>query len=135
MASDRAREAGPLYERAAALAPESHELLFWAGLAQAHAGDPERGIAAVRRAIELHPGWRDAARAALAGLRPRGGARPARAGLELASADHLQVERAAVVAGRVALVDADLVGGRAGLDAQREVRRVADGRSPSPSTC
>jgi uncharacterized Ntn-hydrolase superfamily protein len=58
MASDRAREAGPLYERAAELAPESHELLFWAGLAQAHAGDAERGIAAVRRAIELHPGWR-----------------------------------------------------------------------------
>ena len=58
MASDRAREAGPLYERAAELAPESHELLFWAGLAQAHAGDAERGVAAVRRAIELHPGWR-----------------------------------------------------------------------------
>jgi uncharacterized Ntn-hydrolase superfamily protein len=58
MASDRALEAGPLYERAAELAPDSHELLFWAGLAQAHAGDAERGIAAVRRAIELHPGWR-----------------------------------------------------------------------------
>jgi len=58
MASDRASEAGPLYERAAALAPESDELLFWAGLAQAHAGDAERGIAAVRRAIEIHPGWR-----------------------------------------------------------------------------
>ena len=59
MASDRAAEAGPLYERAAELAPESHELLFWAGLAQAHTGDAERGVAAVRRAIELHPGWRD----------------------------------------------------------------------------
>jgi uncharacterized Ntn-hydrolase superfamily protein len=58
MASDRAGEAGPLYERAAALAPESHELLFWAGLAQVHAGDLERGMAAVRRAIEIHPGWR-----------------------------------------------------------------------------
>jgi uncharacterized Ntn-hydrolase superfamily protein len=58
MASDRAGEAGPLYERAAELAPESHELLFWAGLAQAHAGDLERGMAAVRRAIEIHPGWR-----------------------------------------------------------------------------
>ena len=58
MASDRAGEAGPLYERAAELAPDSHELLFWAGLAQAHAGDLERGLAAVRRAIELHPGWR-----------------------------------------------------------------------------
>ncbi len=58
MASDRAGEAGPLYERAAALAPDSHELLFWAGLAQVHAGDPERGMVAVRRAIEIHPGWR-----------------------------------------------------------------------------
>ena len=59
MASDRASEAGPLYERAAALAPESDELLFWAGLAQVHAGEAERGIAAVRRAIEIHPGWRE----------------------------------------------------------------------------
>jgi uncharacterized Ntn-hydrolase superfamily protein len=58
MASDRASEAGPLYERAAELAPDSHELLFWAGLAQAHAGDFERGIAAVRRAIAIHPDWR-----------------------------------------------------------------------------
>jgi uncharacterized Ntn-hydrolase superfamily protein len=58
MASERPEEAGPLYERAAELAPESDELLFWAGLAQAHAGDAERGIAAVRRAIELNPAWR-----------------------------------------------------------------------------
>jgi uncharacterized Ntn-hydrolase superfamily protein len=58
MASDRAGEAGPLYERAATFAPDSHELLFWAGLAQAHAGDLERGMIAVRRAIEIHPGWR-----------------------------------------------------------------------------
>jgi uncharacterized Ntn-hydrolase superfamily protein len=58
MASDRAGEAGPLYERAAELAPDSHELLFWAGLAQAHAGDLERGMTAVRRAIEIHPDWR-----------------------------------------------------------------------------
>ena len=59
MASDRALAAGELYERAAELAPESDELLFWAGLAQAHAGDGKRGLAAVRRAIEIHPGWRD----------------------------------------------------------------------------
>jgi len=59
MASDRAAEAGPLYQRAAELAPESDELLFWAGLAEVHAGDAERGLAAVRRAIEIHPGWRD----------------------------------------------------------------------------
>ena len=59
LASDRADEAGVLYERAAEQAPESDELLFWAGLAQVHLGDPERGLAAVRRAIEVHAGWRD----------------------------------------------------------------------------
>jgi uncharacterized Ntn-hydrolase superfamily protein len=57
MASDRTEEAGGLYLRAADLAPESDELLFWAGLAQVHAGDIQLGMAAVRRAIELHPGW------------------------------------------------------------------------------
>ena len=57
MASDRPEEAGPRYLQAAELAPESDELLFWAGLAQVHAGDVQTGTAAVRRAIELHPGW------------------------------------------------------------------------------
>ena len=57
MASERADAAGPLYLQAAGLAPESDELLFWAGLAQVHAGDIQTGMAAVRRAIELHPGW------------------------------------------------------------------------------
>ena len=57
MAFDRAEEAGGLYLRAAELAPGSDELLFWAGLAQVHAGDVQTGMAAVRRAIELHPGW------------------------------------------------------------------------------
>jgi uncharacterized Ntn-hydrolase superfamily protein len=57
MASDRTEAAGGLYLRAAELAPESDELLFWAGLAQVHAGDVQTGMAAVRRAIELHPGW------------------------------------------------------------------------------
>ena len=57
LASDRAEEAGVLYLRAAELAPDSDELLFWAGLAQVHAGDIQAGMAAVRRAIELHPGW------------------------------------------------------------------------------
>jgi len=58
MAAERADEAGSLYRRAAELAPGSDELLFWAGLAQAHAGDFERGMAAVRRAIAIHPDWR-----------------------------------------------------------------------------
>jgi uncharacterized Ntn-hydrolase superfamily protein len=50
-------EAGALYRRAAELAPESDELLFWSGLALAHSGDEEAGVDAVRRAISLHPGW------------------------------------------------------------------------------
>ena len=57
MAAERPREAGPLYERAAELAPESDELLFWAGLAQAHAGDFASGLAAVRRAVAINPAW------------------------------------------------------------------------------
>jgi uncharacterized Ntn-hydrolase superfamily protein len=57
LASERPREAGPLYRRAAELAPDSDELLFWAGLALAHAGDEEAGVAAVRRAIDVHPNW------------------------------------------------------------------------------
>jgi uncharacterized Ntn-hydrolase superfamily protein len=57
MGAGRAEEAGPLYRRAAELAPQSDELLFWAGLAIAQAGDLETGTDAVRRAAELHPGW------------------------------------------------------------------------------
>ena len=57
MASDRAPDAGELYRRAAELAPESDELLFWAGLALAQAGDLEAGVDAVRRAIDAHAGW------------------------------------------------------------------------------
>jgi len=50
-------EAGALYRRAAELAPQSDELLFWSGLALAHSGDEEAGVDAVRRAIAVHPGW------------------------------------------------------------------------------
>jgi len=57
MAQDRQEEAGPLYEQAAGLAPESDELIFWAGLARAHLGDLEAGVAAVRRAVEVNPNW------------------------------------------------------------------------------
>ena len=39
------------------LAPDSDELLFWAGLSIAEAGDLEAGAAAVRRAAQVHPGW------------------------------------------------------------------------------
>ncbi len=57
MAAERPEEAGALYRRAAELAPDSDELLFWAGLAIAHAGDLDEGVAAVRRAAEVQPNW------------------------------------------------------------------------------
>ncbi|MBV9806691.1 MAG: hypothetical protein JO286_05885, partial [Solirubrobacterales bacterium] len=38
--------------------PGNHELLFWAGLGTAQAGDFEAGLARVRAAIELQPAWR-----------------------------------------------------------------------------
>ena len=31
---------------------------FWGGLGAAQAGDLERGVAEVRQAIAMHPGWR-----------------------------------------------------------------------------
>ena len=57
MAAGRGDEAGALYRRAAELAPDSDELLFWAGLAIAHAGEVDEGVAAVRRAAEVQPNW------------------------------------------------------------------------------
>jgi uncharacterized Ntn-hydrolase superfamily protein len=55
----RHAEAGECYTRAAALAPSSHELLFWAGLAAWGAGDRELALHRVRRAIDMQPGWAD----------------------------------------------------------------------------
>jgi uncharacterized Ntn-hydrolase superfamily protein len=57
MAAGRAQEAGELYRRAAGLAPDSDELLFWAGLALANAGQLDEGLAAVRTAAEKQPNW------------------------------------------------------------------------------
>ena len=57
MAAERYEEAGALYRRAADLAPGSDELLFWAGLAIAHTGELEEGVAAVSRAAEVQPNW------------------------------------------------------------------------------
>ncbi len=57
MAAERYEEAGALYRRAAELAPGSDELLFWAGLAIAHAGGLEEGVDAVRRAAGIQPNW------------------------------------------------------------------------------
>jgi uncharacterized Ntn-hydrolase superfamily protein len=52
-------EAASLYVRASELAPESHELRFWAGLGAAQAGDMEVALAHVRGAIQQQPGWRE----------------------------------------------------------------------------
>jgi tetratricopeptide (TPR) repeat protein len=57
MAAGRAVEAGELYRSASDLAPEADELLFWAGLALANAGDLDGGLDAVRRAAARQPNW------------------------------------------------------------------------------
>ena len=57
LAAGRPDDAGELYQRAASLAPDSDELLFWSGLARAQAGDLDAGVAAVRRAAEANPNW------------------------------------------------------------------------------
>jgi uncharacterized Ntn-hydrolase superfamily protein len=55
----RHAEAAERYRAASALAPDNHELLFWAGMAEFAHGDRDAGLATVRRAIELQPGWRE----------------------------------------------------------------------------
>ncbi|HEX3802202.1 MAG TPA: DUF1028 domain-containing protein [Solirubrobacteraceae bacterium] len=50
-------EAAELYRLASELAPGNHELLFWSGLGSVLSGDVDRGVALVREAIALHPGW------------------------------------------------------------------------------
>lgn len=57
VADGRHAEAVAAYRLAGELAPDNHELRFWAGLGAAEAGDLDTGLAEVRRAIELHPGW------------------------------------------------------------------------------
>jgi uncharacterized Ntn-hydrolase superfamily protein len=57
MAAGDNHEAAQLYVRASELAPQSDELLFWAGLAIAQEGDVDAGADAVRRAAAVHPGW------------------------------------------------------------------------------
>ncbi len=51
-------EAAVLYQRASELAPENHELRFWAGLGAAQAGEVDAGVEHVRAAIEMQPNWR-----------------------------------------------------------------------------
>jgi uncharacterized Ntn-hydrolase superfamily protein len=55
----RHAEAAQLYIDASACAPDSHELLFWAGLGAAHGGDLDTAVTRVRAAIAMHAGWRD----------------------------------------------------------------------------
>jgi uncharacterized Ntn-hydrolase superfamily protein len=55
----RHAEAAERYRAASELAPDNHELLFWAGMAEFAHGDRDAGLATVRRAIELQPGWRE----------------------------------------------------------------------------
>jgi uncharacterized Ntn-hydrolase superfamily protein len=57
-------DASRCYVEAAAMQPDNHELLFWAGLGVAQAGDVAAGAERVSRAVGLQPGWRDV----LAGL-------------------------------------------------------------------
>lgn len=52
-------EAATLFLRASELAPESHELRFWAGLGAAQAGDMDVALAYVKEAIAAQPGWRE----------------------------------------------------------------------------
>jgi uncharacterized Ntn-hydrolase superfamily protein len=75
----RHEQAAERYRRAAALAPESDELLFWAGLALAQLGDLEGARERLRRAMDIHPGWAEL----LARLDPEiaPGAEPAREAL------------------------------------------------------
>ncbi|MEP6954328.1 MAG: DUF1028 domain-containing protein [Solirubrobacteraceae bacterium] len=67
-------EAAAKYAAASATAPGNHELLFWAGLAAAQTGDLRGGVEQVRRAIELHPGWRDLLERLSAEIAPSAGA-------------------------------------------------------------
>ena len=57
VAEGRHSEASALYARACALAPESDELRFWAGLGAAQLGDMDTALAHVRAAIAVHGGW------------------------------------------------------------------------------
>jgi uncharacterized Ntn-hydrolase superfamily protein len=59
MGEGRHDDAARYGAEALAKAPDNHELLFWAGLGTAQSGDLEGGVALVRRAIELQPGWRE----------------------------------------------------------------------------
>ena len=76
----RQDEAAELYVRASERAPDNHELLFWAGLGTAQAGDLDAGVAKVRAAIALQPTWRELLPRLPADLAPAAGPVLARLG-------------------------------------------------------
>jgi uncharacterized Ntn-hydrolase superfamily protein len=57
--SGRQDEAARVYVEASERAPGNHELLCWAGLGMAQAGDVEAGAVKVEQAIALQPRWRE----------------------------------------------------------------------------
>lgn len=59
LAAGDVEEAARLYQRAHELAPESHELRFWAGLGAAQRAGLDDGLALVASAIAQQPGWRE----------------------------------------------------------------------------
>ena len=59
VAEGRHEEAATLYLQASRLAPESHELQFWAGMGVAQMGDLEAGLRHIRAALAAQPGWRE----------------------------------------------------------------------------
>ncbi|MBV9337923.1 MAG: DUF1028 domain-containing protein [Solirubrobacterales bacterium] len=63
-------EASRLYGQASERAPGNHELLFWAGLGAAQAGDLGAGVAQVQAAIALQPAWRELLARLPSGLAP-----------------------------------------------------------------
>lgn len=69
-AAERHRDAAAAYLAAAELAPESDELLFWAGLGAAAGGDVEGGVERVRRAIGISPRWAELLDRLDAGMAP-----------------------------------------------------------------
>jgi uncharacterized Ntn-hydrolase superfamily protein len=56
---DRHEEAATRIDEALRLAPDSDELLFWAAIASAHAGDTAEAIERMRAAAALNPRWLD----------------------------------------------------------------------------
>jgi uncharacterized Ntn-hydrolase superfamily protein len=52
-------EAAQAFEKASAMVPDNHELLFWGGLGAAQLGDFDTGVNLVRSAIAIHPAWQE----------------------------------------------------------------------------